>query len=343
MIPATDTLRLGPLATTSTGSFPRPSWLAETHRTRAKFILEGEALAEAQDDATLISLVEQEELGLDILTDGEQRRESFVYHAASTWDGVDREHLEVKERYRGLNSPRPVPRIVGRIVRRAPAALSDLAFAKAHTSKPVKMAVAGPVTVIDSTLNHFYKDEGELAMDIAAAVNAELLELQAAGCDVLQIDEPAMTRYHDKVSTYGAQALDRCLDGITVPTFVHLCYGYPGGQAQQHHITYPELLDALMQTRISGFTVEFGRSRFDPALLRACGDRLIMFGCIDPGDTPAPSVDSVKQQVAAALEYVAPERILLAPDCGLMTISRRLAREKIAVMVAAARQLREEL
>jgi 5-methyltetrahydropteroyltriglutamate--homocysteine methyltransferase len=336
-------LRLGPLATTSTGSFPRPAWLAETHRTRAKFRLEGPALAEAQDDATLVSLVEQEALGLDLVTDGEQRRESFVYHAASTWDGIDHEHLEVKERYRGLNSPRPVPRIVGKVRRRAPAAVEDLRFAKAHTKKPVKMAVAGPLTVIDSTLNQFYRDEAELAMDIAAAVNEELKDLQAAGCDVLQIDEPAMTRYHDQVFAYGAQALDRCLDGITIPTFVHLCYGYPGGQQQQHHIAYPELLDALMRTRIAGFTVEFGRSGFEPSILRACGDRLIMFGCIDPGDSPAPAVDAVKARVAAALEHVAPERILLAPDCGLMTISRALAREKIAVMVAAAQALRKEL
>ena len=152
-----------------------------------------------------------------------------------------------------------------------------------------------------------------------------------------------MTRYHDQVFAFGARALDRCLEGITVPTFVHLCYGYPGGQKQQHQITYPELLEALMQTRIAGFTVEFGRSDFDPAILRACGDRLIMFGCIDPGDTPAPTVDQVKGRVAQALEHLAPEQLLLAPDCGLMTISRALAREKIAVMVAAARALRLEI
>ena len=182
-------MKLGPLTTTSTGSFHhRPGWLAETHRTRAKFILEGDALREAQNDATIVSLHEQEELGLDILTDGEQRRESFVYHAASTWDGVDRETLATKERYRGLNSPRPVPRITGRIKRRAPAAVEDLRFAKAHTGLPVKMAVAGPMTMVDSTLNQFYRDEAELAMDVAAAVNDELRDLQAAGCDMLQID-----------------------------------------------------------------------------------------------------------------------------------------------------------
>ena len=205
------------------------------------------------------------------------------------------------------------------------------------------MAVAGPMTVIDSTLDTYYNDEAALAMDIAVAVNAELLELQAAGADALQIDEPAMTRYHDKVFSHGAKALDRCLDGITVPTFVHLCYGYPGGDTPQHEHTYPELLDALMDTRIGGFTVEFGRSDFDPAVLEACGDRLVMFGCIDPGNTPAPSVEDVKRRVAGALDHLAPERILLAPDCGLMTISRQLAHDKLAAMVEAARQLRETL
>ncbi len=177
-------------------------------------------------------------------------------------------------------------------------------------------------------------------MDIAAAVNAELRELQAAGCDMLQLDEPAMTRYHDKVYAYGARALDRCLDGITVPTFVHLCFGYPGGGALQHEFAYPKLLDALLQTKISGFTVEFARSTFDPALLAPCRDRLVMFGCIDPGNTPAPSLDTVKRRVAQALDHLDPRRVLLAPDCGLMTISRDLARAKLKVMVDVARDLR---
>ena len=166
-------------------------------------------------------------------------------------------------------------------------------------------------------------------MDIAAAINAELLDLQAAGCDMFQLDEPAMTRYHDKVMAYGAGALDRCLEGVTVPTLVHLCYGYPGGAGMQHHYTYPELLDRLMQTRISGFTVEFARSDYDPAILKPYRDRLIVYGCIDPGNTPAPSVDAVKRRIAKALEYLDPHRVLLAPDCGLMTISRDLARQKL--------------
>jgi 5-methyltetrahydropteroyltriglutamate--homocysteine methyltransferase len=335
-------MEFGPLMATGIGSLPRPSWLAATDRSRATFRLEGAALREAQDDATALALREQEEIGLDLLTDGEQRRESFVYHAAATWDGIDMVNQGEKETYRNRRSPRIVPRITGSVKRRAPAAVEEVLFAKAHTQRPVKVAVAGPMTVIDSTLDEFYEDEAELAMDIAAAVNAELRDLQAAGCDVIQLDEPAMTRYHDKVFAYGARALDRCLEGVRVPTFVHLCFGYPGGLTLQHHFAYPELLAALMSTRIGGFTVEFARSDFDPAVLKGCRDRLVMFGCIDPGNTPAPSVDAVKRRVRQALAHLDPYRLLLAPDCGLMTIPRALAREKLQVMVEAATQLRRE-
>ncbi|HEY6259566.1 MAG TPA: 5-methyltetrahydropteroyltriglutamate--homocysteine methyltransferase [Xanthobacteraceae bacterium] len=336
-------MKLGPLMATSIGSLPRPTWLAATERSRATFRLEGEALRQAQDDATVLALREQEDIGLDILTDGEQRRESFVYHAAATWDGIDMVNQREKETYRNRKSPHVVPRITGQVKRRAPACLEEVRFAKAHTRCPIKVAVAGPMTVIDSTINEAYADEAELAMDIATAVNAELIDLQAAGCDMLQLDEPAMTRYHDKVFTYGARALDRCLEGVRVPTFVHLCFGYPGGLALQHQFAYPQLLEALLQTRIGGLTVEFARSDFDPSVLKPCRDRLIMFGCIDPGDTPAPAVAAVKARVRSALQYLDPERLLLAPDCGLMTISRSLAREKLQVMVEAAAQLRREL
>jgi 5-methyltetrahydropteroyltriglutamate--homocysteine methyltransferase len=335
-----EAMKLGPLTTTSIGSFPRPHWLAHTERNRVTFRLEGEALCEAMDDATVVTLREQEDIGLDLLTDGEQRREGFIFHMTRTWDGIDLVNQAQKEIYRRRHQPRTVPRITGKIARHGPATVEDLRFAKAHTARPIKMALAGPMTVIDSALNEAYRDEAELAMDVAAAINAELLDLQAAGCDMFQLDEPAMTRYHEKVVDYGARALDRCLDGVSVPTVVHLCYGYPGGAELQHHYTYPELLDRLMGTRIAGFTVEFARSDYDPAILKPYRDRLFVFGCVDPGNTPAPSVDAVKRKVARALEHLDPGRVLLAPDCGLMTISRTLAREKLKVMVEAARALR---
>jgi 5-methyltetrahydropteroyltriglutamate--homocysteine methyltransferase len=205
------------------------------------------------------------------------------------------------------------------------------------------MAVPGPMTVIDSAENEFYRHEDELAFDVATALNGELRDLQAAGCDVLQIDEPAMTRYHDKVRAYGKAALDRCLDGITVPTIVHLCYGYPGGGALQHEYKYEALLPELMTTRIGGFTVEFGRSVFDPQVLQLCGDRIVMFGCVDPGDSPVPTIEAVERRVGDALKWLDPRKVWLAPDCGLMTISRGLAHAKLNVMVEAAKRLRAGL
>ncbi|HEX3506296.1 MAG TPA: cobalamin-independent methionine synthase II family protein [Xanthobacteraceae bacterium] len=331
------------LATTSVGSFPRPAWLADTARSEATFRMTGAPLKEALDDATIVVLREQEELGLDILTDGEMRRTHFIFHVAGAWDGIDTRNLVNKEIYRNRAANRMVPRITGKITRRAAASVEDLHVARSHTRLPLKMAVPGPMTVTDSAANEFYDSEEELALDAAAAINGELRDLQAAGCDVLQIDEPAMTRYHDKVVAYGARALDRCLEGITVPTVVHLCYGYPGGGYRQHQYEYKDLLPHLMETRIGGFTVEFGRSSFDPHVLKMCGSRFVMFGCVDPGDTPAPTVETIERRVGEVLEVLDPKQVWLAPDCGLMTISRTLAQEKLRVMVEAARRLRARL
>jgi 5-methyltetrahydropteroyltriglutamate--homocysteine methyltransferase len=336
-------MRLPPIATTTIGSFPRPSWLAATERSRVIFRLDGAALKEAQDDATTLNMQTQERIGLDLLTDGEQRRTGFIDHILAAFDGIELKQQALKKIYRRREQERLVPRVVGPVRRRAAAVVDDLRFAKAQTQKPVKMAVPGPMTVIDSTLDETYNDEPALAMDVAAALNAELRDLQAAGCDALQIDEPAMTRYHEKVFAYGARALDRCLEGIQTPTIVHLCYGYPGGLGQQHQYEYPELLTELMKTRIGGFAVEFARSNYDPAVLSICKGRLVMFGCVDPGDSPVPSVAHVADRVRSALKYIEPSHLLLAPDCGLMTISRDLADAKARLLVQVAAEVRRTL
>ncbi|SRR5713226_5621067 len=336
-------MQLPPIATTTVGSFPRPSWLAATERSRVVFRLEGVTLKEAQDDATSLAMRTQDRIGLDLLTDGEQRRTGFIDHILAAFDGFDLNETAMKEIYRRREQPRLVPRIVSKVARRSAAIIDDFRFAKAQTNKPIKMAVPGPMTVIDSTLDEAYHDEPALAMDIAGALNTELRELQAAGCDVLQIDEPAMTRYHEKVFEYGARALDRCLEGIRTPTIVHLCYGYPGGLGQQHQYEYPELLTELMKTRIGGFAVEFARSAYDPAVLSICKGRLIMFGCVDPSDSPVPPVASVVERVRTALKYIEPTNLLLAPDCGLMTISRELANAKARLLVKVAQELRKTL
>jgi len=336
-------MRLPPIATTTVGSFPRPGWLADADRSQVKFRLEGARLSEAMDDATLLILRQQEEIGLDLLTDGEQRRPHFINHVLAAFEGIDVGRPGIKGVYRRRAQERLVPRIIGKVKRRAAATVEDLRFAKAHTQRPIKMAVPGPLTVVDSTLDEAYRDEESLAMDVASAIHAELLDLEAAGCDVLQIDEPAMTRYHEKVAAFGARALDRCLEGIRVPTIVHLCYGYPGGASQQHEYEYPELLEQLMKTRIGGFAVEFARSNYDPALLGLCRGRLVMFGCVDPGDSPLPPLSQVVERCRAALKYVEPANLLLAPDCGLMTIGREPARAKARFLVEIAQQLRRSL
>lgn len=337
-------MNLPPIAATTIGSFPRPEWLAQNDRSRAVFRLEGADLKQAQDDATALSIHTQDRIGLDLLSDGEQRRTGFINHVLASFNGIDLEHEAVKTIYRRREQPRPVPRIVGKITRRVPAVVEDVKFAKAQTDKPIKMDVPGPMTIVDSTLDEFYKDEAAMAMDAAAALNAELLDLQAAGCDVIEIDEPAMTRYHEKVFEYGAKALDRCLEGITVPTVVHLCYGYPGGNPnRQHEYTYPELLEALMKTRIGGFGVEFCRSGYDPAVLSIAKGRIVMFGCVDPSDTPVPPVAQVVERVKTALKYVEPKNLWLAPDCGLMTITRALANAKAKLLVDVAAEVRRTL
>lgn len=336
-------MRLPPIAATTIGSFPRPGWLATAERSQITFQLEGDGLREGLDDATALAVRDQELAGLDLLTDGEQRRPHFINHILNCLNGVDVAHSHPKEVYRRRNELHHVPRVFDKITRRAQAIVDDFRFARSRTDRMLKMAVPGPMTVVDSTYDDFYGDEATMAMDVAAALNQELRDLEAAGCDVVQIDEPAMTRYHEKTAAYGTQALERCLEGITIPTIVHLCYGYPGGKGLQHEYEYPELLELLLKTSISGFAVEFARSNYDPAILSVCKDRLVMFGCIDPGDTPIPTLESVVDRARAALEHLDPNKLLLAPDCGLMTISREMAFAKAKLLADAAAELRRAL
>ncbi|HWP60720.1 MAG TPA: hypothetical protein VNL14_22690 [Candidatus Acidoferrales bacterium] len=337
-------MKLPPVATTSVGSLPRPAWLAEHKRSEVTFRIEAALLGEAQDDATIVALHEQERIGIDLLTDGEQRRTNFIFYVLGKLEGFDVVQLKPKNVFRRrVDYNRPVPRVVGRVRRVAPAVVDDFRFARAHASRPVKVSVPGPMTVVDSTVDEFYGDEAALAMDVAAAMNAELLDLQASGCEIVQIDEPAMTRYHEKVADYGLRALDRCLEGVTVPSIVHLCYGYPGGQALQHEFEYPDLLTQLMKSRVSGFSLEFARSGYDPEILQLVKDRLVMYGCVDPGETPVEPLAVLVERVEAALKHVKPENLLVSPDCGLMTVTRELAWAKLERLVEAARKVRESL
>ena len=337
-------MQLPPIAATTIGSFPRPRWLANAIRSTVTFNLEGDLLQEGLDDATTLAIRGQELAGLDLVTDGEQRRPHFIDHILNSMEGVDTVNRVPKGVYRRRDDVHQVPRVFGPIARRTPAVVEDLQFAKARTDHPVKMAVPGPMTVVDSTSDdHYGGDEAAMAMDVATVINAELRDLQAAGADVVQIDEPAMTRYHEKVAAYGARALDRCIEGITIPTIVHLCYGYPGGKDLQHEYEYPELFPLLLETNIGGFAVEFARSNYDPAILEPCKDRLVMFGAVDPSDAPVPPVESVVTRVRDALRYLDADKLLLAPDCGLMTVTRELAFAKARLLAETAAELRRAL
>jgi len=334
-------MQLPPIAATTVGSFPRPTWFGALQSP------DPSVQREAYDDATVVALQIQEEAGLDLVSDGEQRRaEGFIHHVLGGMEGFDiqRKRGKIIRRNRS-GREREVPVVVGKVRRTGPIVVDDLVFAKAHTDRPVKMTVPGPLSAVDSTYDEVYGDEEALALDIAIAINEEILALQAAGCDVVQIDEPAMTRYHEKTAAYGARMLDRCLEGVTIPSFVHLCYGYPGGDrgGGQHEYTYPPLFELLLETRIGGISVEFARSGYDPAILKGTGDRLVMYGCVDPGDSPLEPLDLVVSRVREALRYVEPERLLIAPDCGLMTISRELAHQKAQVLATAAREVRRTL
>ena len=337
-------MQLPPIAATTIGSFPRPRWLANAIRSTVTFNLEGDLLQEGLDDATTLAIRGQELAGLDLVTDGEQRRPHFIDHILNSMEGVDTVNRVPKGVYRRRDDVHQVPRVFGPIARRTPAVVEDLQFAKARTDYPVKMAVPGPMTVVDSTSDdHYGGDEAAMAMDVATVINAELRDLQAAGADVVQIDEPAMTRYHEKVAAYGARALDRCIEGITIPTIVHLCYGYPGGKDLQHEYEYPELFPLLLETNIGGFAVEFARSNYDPAILEPCKDRLVMFGAVDPSDAPVPPLESVVTRVRDALRYLDADKLLLAPDCGLMTVTRELAFAKACLLAETAAELRRTL
>ena len=334
---------LPPIASTTVGSFPRPAWLTTAQGTEVSFRLEGQALREAQDDATELVLVEQERLGVDLLTDGEQRRIQFIFHVLERLEGFDVNDRRLKAIRRRAVADRLVPRVVGPIRHPAPILADDVLFAKAHSTRPIKMAVPGPLTVIDTTYDETGRDEADLALEIAEALNEEILALQGAGCSVVQIDEPAMTRYPDKVRAYGARALDRCLEGVTVPTVVHLCFGYPSATRRQHEFGYADVLGELLQTRIGGFSLEFARSGFDPSLLRTIEDRLVMYGCIDPGPATMEDVDTVARRIRAALDHMDADRLLVSPDCGLTVLTRAQAEQKVETLVAAANLVRAGL
>jgi 5-methyltetrahydropteroyltriglutamate--homocysteine methyltransferase len=334
--------------TTIVGSFPQPEWLIDRAKLAGRFPPRVRAkelwriaepyLAQAQDDATLLAIRAQEEAGLDIVSDGEIRRESYSNRFATALDGVDLDNPGTALDRSG--HPNPVPRIVGRIRRRHAVEVADLEFLKAHTTRRTKITVPGPFTMLQQAQNDFYESEEQAALDYAAAVNAEIRDLFAAGADVVQIDEPYMQARPEKARQYGLKALNRALEGVDGTTAVHICFGYaaiiharPSGYS-----FLPELADC----RCSQVSIETAQSNLDTSVLAKLGDKKILVGCIDLSDESVETPDIVAGRIRRALQHVPAERVILAPDCGMKYLPRDVAQGKLRAMVDAAKMLRRE-
>jgi len=333
--------------TTIVGSFPQPDWLIDREKLAGRFPprvrarelwrIPPQYLNEAQEDATLIAIRAQEEAGLDIVSDGEIRRESYSNRFATALDGVDLDNPGTALDRSG--HPNPVPRIMGRIRRRHAVEVEDLNFLRAHTDRKIKITVPGPFTMLQQAQNDFYASEEEAAMDYAEAVNAEIKDLFVAGADVVQIDEPYMQARPEKARQYGLAALNRALHGVQGTTAVHICFGYaaiihtrPSGYS---------FLPELAQCSCRQVSIETAQSHLDCSVLQSLGDKQVMVGCIDLSDPKVESADTVVQRIERALPYIKPENVILAPDCGMKYLPRETAVGKLRAMVQAAQVLRQ--
>ena len=334
--------------TTLVGSYPQPEWLIDRTKLAARFPPRVRAkelwripqafLAEAQDDATLLAIRAQEEAGLDIITDGEIRRESYSNRFATALEGVDIDNPGSALDRSG--HPNPVPRVVGRIRRKHPVEVQDLLFLKKHTSKKTKITVPGPFTMSQQAQNDFYKSEEEAAMDYAAAVNEEIKDLFAAGADIVQIDEPYMQARPEKARQYGLKALNRALDGVSGTTAVHICFGYAAiiHARPEGYSFLPELAGSPCKQ----VSIETAQSNLDTAILARLPGKKIMVGCIDLSDMAIETPQKVVERLKKALVHVKPENVIVAPDCGMKYLPREVAYGKMKAMVEGARVLRKE-
>jgi 5-methyltetrahydropteroyltriglutamate--homocysteine methyltransferase len=338
-----------PIPTTVVGSYPQPDWLVdrsalEHHgvpRVAARDIwrIPEPWLAQAQDDATVVAIRDMERAGIDIVSDGEIRRESYSNRFALALDGIDSEHPGQVGRSGGGTTP--VPRVVGKIQRRGPVELRDAEFLLVHAAHPTKITLPGPFTLSQQAENAFYADEEEMAMDYAIAVNEELRALKASGVDVLQLDEPWVRTAPDKAARFGIKAINRAFDGIAGPTIVHLCFGYaamvrnkPAGYA---------FLPQLAESAAAQISIEAAQPRLDLGVLKDLSGKTIVLGVLDLNDPAIETSETVAARLRQALPYVPAERLVAAPDCGMKYLPRTTAFGKLQALAAGAAIVRREL
>jgi 5-methyltetrahydropteroyltriglutamate--homocysteine methyltransferase len=338
------------LPTTVVGSYPQPEWLVDramlskvVPRTRmhAMWRLPAEHLEEAQDDATIVAIRDMERAGIDIVTDGEIRRESYSNRFATALEGIDDENPAMITSRSGHETP--VPRVVGPVKRRGPVELHDMEFLRKNTDRAAKITLPGPFTMSQQAKNEFYKDDEELAMAFAAAVNAEALDLQKAGADVIQLDEPWVRNNPDLARRYAVRAINRALEGITVPTVVHLCFGYaavvPGSTKPAGYSFLAELAD----TTAEQISIEAAQPKLDLGVLKDLSSKKIMLGVLDLGNPEIESADVVAGRIRNGLKHVAADRLVVAPDCGMKYMPRHTAFGKLKAMCDAAAAVRKEI
>jgi 5-methyltetrahydropteroyltriglutamate--homocysteine methyltransferase len=344
-------MNLPKLPTTIVGSYPQPDWLIDRERLKSRlpprvraadlWRVPAAMLAQAQDDATITALGDQERAGIDILGDGEMRRESYSNRLATSLSGIDIDNPGVAMDRTGAANP--VPRVTGPIRRMSAIESQDIALLKRHTTHPIKITIPGPFTMTQQAQNDFYPSDEALALDYADAVNAEIRALFAAGVDIVQLDEPYLQARSEKARAYAVKALNRAVDGVSGKTALHICFGYAHvhkGAAKPNGYSY---LEELEDTAIDIISIEAAQPKVDLAVLRNLPTKTVMLGVIDLNDPAVETPETVATRIRAALPHIAAERLMIAPDCGMKYLSRETAFGKLKAMVDGTKIIRAEL
>ena len=340
----------GPLASTVIGSYPQPDWLIDREalgshsvprvRVSGAWRVPEAFLEEAQDDATLVAIREMEQAGIDTITDGEIRRESYSNRFATALEGIDAEHPATIQTRGG--EARTVPRVVGPVRWAGPVEVPDIEFLRANTDRATKITLPGPFTMAQQASNEAYDEFDELVMDLAAAVNAEAHALQNAGAEVIQLDEPWLRNDPATARRIAVRAINRALQGLTATTAVHLCFGYAALVGDKSANRY-DFLGELSDTIADQISVEAAQPQLDLGQLSELSPKVVVVGVLDLGDAQVESADTVAERIRAALAHVPPERLVPAPDCGMKYLPRARAFGKLKALSAGAALVREEI
>lgn len=336
------------LPTSTAGSLPKPSWLAEPEKLWSPWKLEGDALIEAKQDALRLTLQEQSHAGIDIVSDGEQTRQHFVTTFIEHLDGVDfenRETVKIRDRYEAS-----VPSVVGAVSRQKPVFVEDAKFLRQQTDQPIKWALPGPMTMVDTLYDGHYKSREKLAWEFATILNQEARELEAAGVDIIQFDEPAFNVFFDEVNDWGIATLERAIEGLKCETAVHICYGYGikantdwkktlGSEWRQYEEVFPK----LQQSTIDIVSLECINSRVPMDLIELIRGKKVMVGAIDVATNTTETPEQVASVLREALKFVEADKLYPSTNCGMTPLSRQVARGKLRALSAGAAIIRQEL